>query len=318
MMRLEAWNEERIEDIVQLWNQEIGAGFPMRKELFKQNSFEDENICNRASAIAVDDEDNVIGFIAAKIYQEKKMLDMSRTTGWIQVLLVSRNHRNKGIGSKLLVNAETHLKNAGANQILLGRDPWHYFPGIPVEMEKTKAWFAYKGYENNGTDHDLIRTYNVHDEVKIPKIDGVEFSVLELEDKELFLEFLQRCFPGRWEYEAIHYFQKGGTGREFAILKKEEKIIGFCRMNDEKSVLIAQNVYWAPLFKERLGGIGPLGVDERERGQGYGLAIVEAGIAFLRQRGISRIVIDWTGLVEFYNLLGYDIWKTYASYRKGI
>ncbi|WP_077604300.1 GNAT family N-acetyltransferase [Oceanobacillus sojae] len=317
-MRLEPWNEERIEDIVQLWNQEIGASFPMRKELFKQNSFTDENICSPASMIAVDNEGHVIGFVVAKIYQEIEKIDMSRTTGWIQVLLVSRKHRNQGIGSKLLANAETYLKAAGANQILLGRDPWHYFPGIPDKMEETKAWFAHKGYENNGTEHDMIRKYNVNDEVKIPKIGGVEFSVLELKDKELFLDFLHHCFPGRWEYEAIHYFQKGGTGREFAILKKEERIIGFCRMNDEKSLLIAQNVYWAPLFKESLGGIGPLGVDERERGQGYGLAIVEAAISFLRQRGISRIVIDWTGLVEFYSLLGYDIWKTYAAHKKEI
>lgn len=315
-MRLEEWHEERLGDIVRLWNQEIGTDFPMRKELLKQNSFDDENVCKQASAIAVDDENHVVGFVVAKIYQEALDVSMSQTTGWIQVLLVDQNHRNKGIGTKLLANAETYLKDAGAKQILLGRDPWHYFPGIPTGFEETKSWFEHKGYANDGTEHDLIRQYNANDQMHIPEIDGVEFKVLELKDRQPFLDFLHRCFPGRWEYEAHHYFEKGGTGREFAILKKGQQVIGFCRINDEKSFLIAQNVYWSPLFKGELGGVGPLGIDRNERGRGYGLAVVKAGIGFLRERGVSRIVIDWTGLVDFYSKLGYDIWKTYSSYKK--
>ncbi len=316
IMKLVNWSDERIDALVLLWNQEIGSEFPMRKELFNQNSFKDKNICKQASAIAVDDNNHVVGFIVAKRYQEKLDVGIGEKIGWIQVLLVKQGQRNQGIGSTLLANAESQLKKAGVNQILLGRDPWHYFPGIPEGWKETQSWFERKGYENNGTEHDMIRKYRNRDEIEKPNIEGAEWSILELKDKELFLEFLHRCFPGRWEYEAIHYFQQGGTGREFAILKKEQKIIGFCRMNDVKSNLIAQNVYWAPLFKEALGGIGPLGVDEKERGQGYGLAVVEAGIYFLRRRGISRIVIDWTGLVAFYNKLGYDIWKTYAAYKK--
>ncbi|WP_316244937.1 GNAT family N-acetyltransferase [Oceanobacillus jeddahense] len=318
MMKLETWSDHRIDALVQLWNQEIGCEFPMRKELFQQNSFKDENICKQASAIAVDDKERVIGFVIAKRYRENLDVGISNEIGWIQVLLVKQDQRNQGVGSTLLANAESQLQNDGVKQILLGRDPWHYFPGIPVELEETKAWFEHKGYKNTGTEHDMIRKYSINDKIEPPNIEGIECSVLELEDKKLFLDFLHRCFPGRWEYEAIHYFQNGGTGREFVILKKGQKIIGFCRMNDAKSNLIAQNVYWAPLFKEELGGIGPLGVDEKERGQGYGLAVVEAGIYYLRKRGVSRIVIDWTGLVAFYNKLGYNVWKTYSAYNKDI
>jgi len=317
-MKLESWNDRRIDALIQLWNQEIGSHFPMRKELFKQNSFEDGNICEKASAIAIDEENHVVGFVVAKRYQEKKEAGMSKEIGWIQVLLVAENRRNQGIGSLLLANAETHLKAAGVKQILLGRDPWHYFPGIPMELAEAKSWFEQKGYQNSGIEHDMIRKYHNDDVAAVPKITGIECQVLKLEDKDLFLDFLHRCFPGRWEYEAIHYFQKGGTGREFAILKKGQRIIGFCRMNDANAPFIAQNVYWAPLFQEELGGIGPLGVDANERGKGYGLAVVEAGIGFLRERGVSRIVIDWTGLTAFYNKLGYTVWKSYAGYSKDL
>ncbi|MEK4303661.1 GNAT family N-acetyltransferase [Oceanobacillus sp. FSL K6-0251] len=317
-MKLESWNDRRIDALVQLWNQEIGSHFPMRKELFKQNSFEDENICEKASAIAIDEENHVVGFVVAKRYQEKQEAGMSKEIGWIQVLLVAENRRDQGIGSLLLANAETHLKAAGVKQILLGRDPWHYFPGIPMELAEAKSWFEQKGYQNSGIEHDMIRKYHNDDVAAVPQITGIECQVLELEDKDSFLDFLHRCFPGRWEYEAIHYFQKGGTGREFAILKKGQQIIGFCRMNDENAPFVAQNVYWAPLFQEELGGVGPLGVDAIERGKGYGLAVVEAGIGFLRERGVSRIVIDWTGLTAFYNKLGYTVWKSYAGYSKDL
>lgn len=53
-----------------------------------------------------------------------------------------------------------------------------------------------------------------------------------------------------------------------------------------------------------------------ERGNGYGIAIVQAAIAFLRNRDIKHIVIDWTGLVDFYRKLDYEVWKGYTSYRK--
>ena len=29
----------------------------------------------------------------------------------------------------------------GVVEIRLGRDPWHYFPGVPLEDEKTANWF---------------------------------------------------------------------------------------------------------------------------------------------------------------------------------
>ncbi len=87
-------------------------------------------------------------------------------------------------------------------------------------------------------------------------------------------------------------------------------------MNDRHSPFIAQNVYWAPLFDGDLGGVGPLGIDSAERNKGYGLKIVEAGIATLRNRGSNHIVIDWTRLIEFYGKLGFNVWKVYQKYTK--
>ena len=315
-MKLIAWQENKIDDIVRLWNQELGNDFPMRRALCLQNSFHDINIYYEGSQLAVDNDGRVIGFIIAKKWQDSLDVNMPTKTGWIQALVVDEKYQGQQIGSMLLRHAETALKNQGMEQVLLGRDTQHYFPGIPRPNDWTRKWFETKGYEKQDTEYDVFNSYDDTSQIVEPKKDGVEFGVLRENEKEPFLNFLRRCFPGRWEYEAIKYFEKNGTGREFVVLRKQEKIIGFCRVNDSKAPIIAQNVYWSPLFKEELGGIGPLGVDAAERGQGFGLAIVEAGIAELRKRGVQNIVIDWTGLITFYKKLGYDIWKTYDSYKK--
>lgn len=307
---------DKLSAIVDLWNKELSNEFPITEKLFEQNSLIDENVFNQGSRIAVNEKDQVVGFIVAKKWQENLSIDLGKSIGWIQVLLVDHEYQNKGIGSTLLKTAEKALKDNGINKVLLGRDPWHYFPGIPNEYDHARSWFEYKGYVGGGTEFDLINDYNESEKEILPTPDKATFSLLTLEDKEPFLAFLHRCFPGRWEYEAIHYFKNGGTGREFVVLKKNNEIIGFSRINDAQSPVIAQNVYWSPLFNEELGGIGPLGVDAKERKQGYGLATVEAAIYFLRNRNINKIVIDWTGLVDFYKKLGYEKWKVYNSYQK--
>ncbi|KIL39840.1 acetyltransferase [Gordoniibacillus kamchatkensis] len=313
--------EDRLPQMCELWNRELGERFPMREELLKQNSFRDANVLPEGSWLAVDEAtDQVVGFVVAKIWREQREFVLRAGAGWIQVLLVAREYRGRGIGSELLSRAERALAACGAETILLGKDPWHYFPGIPQEDEAARRWFGAKGYQDDQrVENDLLAVYDggTGAAEELPALEGgARVRMLEAHEKDELLAFLRRCFPGRWEYEALCYFECGGTGREFVVLEQEGRIVGFCRINDSRSPLIAQNVYWAPLFQEELGGIGPLGVDAAFRGRGYGLAVVQAGVHFLRQRGIRRIVIDWTTLVDFYGKLNYKVWKAYGSYSK--
>jgi GNAT superfamily N-acetyltransferase len=313
-----ALSEDRLTEICGLWNRELSDQFPMQEQLLKQNSFDDLNVLKEGSWMALDDvSGKMVGFVVAKLWQEHRDFVLGAGAGWIQVLLVDRDYRKRGIGSELLKRAEKALLEHGVPKILIGRDPWHYFPGIPKEYLEVRTWLEAKGYkDDNRVENDLLATYDENAVNELPKQEGVSYRLLERHEQNELLAFLHRCFPGRWEYEAIRYFELGGTGREFVVIETDGQIVGFCRINDSSSPIIAQNVYWSPLFETELGGIGPLGVDSAYQGRGFGLAVVQAGVHFLRERGIGQIVIDWTTLVAFYEKLNYRVWKSYDSYSK--
>ena len=139
-MKIIAWKRDRLEELVELWNKELAVDFPMREELFIQNSFDDVNISYDSSYIAVDDQDHVIGFVVAKRWQEEIDVKMDPKRGWIQVLLVDSAHRGKGIGTTLLERAEADLKGNGVEEMQLGGDPFHYFSGIPDQYKDAQKW----------------------------------------------------------------------------------------------------------------------------------------------------------------------------------
>ncbi|USG66915.1 GNAT family N-acetyltransferase [Brevibacillus ruminantium] len=329
-MEFHRWESKWLQPVCQLWNTQLGDRFPMREELLQQNSLDDPHLVPEGSWVAVEaSSQRPVGIVIAKRWREEDSVTWGKGMGWIQTLLVDRGYRRKGVGTALLERAEKALTSWKVDKIALGSDWWHYFPGVPEEEQELMAWLERRGYLRGRPQYDLLGRKAVEADsdgagpgllplLERPNRDEVRFRMGEPQDREPLLSFFRRCFPGRWEYEALCYFEKGGTGREFVLAEKNGKIMGFCRINDSRSPLIAQNVYWAPLFAEELGGIGPLGIDPAERGQGYGRAVVEAGIYFLQQRGIRTICIDWTDLVGFYEKLGFQVWKRYQTYAKTV
>ncbi|SOC37092.1 GNAT family N-acetyltransferase [Ureibacillus acetophenoni] len=313
-MKLVKVDEIKVNQIVELWNQCLGNTFPMTEELWIQNTLHDLNLQSTGS-VAVLEEEKLVGFVVAKQFIEKTPTSMSQEIGWIQCLLVKPESRGKGIGKMLLQHAESSFQDV--KEIRLGRDPWHYFPGVPLEQTDTIKWFERKGYVKESIEIDLVKKV-VDEEPFTLSNSNNHFRVLKKEDMPQLLNFLKDVFPGRWHYEAYRYAQLNSTGREFMGFFIDGKLKGFCRMNDSQSPVIAQNVYWSHLFSSPLGGIGPLGIDRTIRGKHFGLDLVKAAVNELMKRGMHFIVIDWTQLETFYGKLGFTKWKEYQTMSKGV
>ncbi|WP_139490872.1 GNAT family N-acetyltransferase [Brevibacillus dissolubilis] len=310
------WGRQ-VDAVCQLWNQEVGSHFPMRESLFQKNSMDDPNLLHDGSWIAWDETaDRLAGFVISKSWQDEIVQQAAiwhdPQTGWIQALLVHHDYRGQGIGSELIKRAEQALRRTGVARIRLGSDLYHYFPGIPRDFTQAAEWFGRRGYRLGMEQHDLLADFTDLPDTPMPALSGATLRLMVPYDREAFLSFLRESFPGRWEYEGHRYFADGGSGREFLLLEKDRELIGFCRLNDAHSPVIAQNMYWSPLFGGAVGGIGPLGISEAARGSGYGLAIVQAAVHVLQKRGIRQIVIDWTEHVDFYAKLGFGVWKSYV------
>ncbi|MBB4823474.1 ribosomal protein S18 acetylase RimI-like enzyme [Sporosarcina luteola] len=310
-MNLLPLKEIGTEHVISLWNRSIGERFPMNRDLWKQNTIDDGTVMWDAS-LAYLDRQELAGFIVSKRLMEQPDETKPGRTGWIQCLLVSETARNRGVGSKLLQCAEEAFHKEGLEDIRLGRDMRHYFPGLPLEDTATIDWFLRKGYIRETVETDLIAhvtgwlPYELENEQHY-------FRLLTENDLHRLLKFLERSFPGRWHEEAVQYVQKNGTGREFIGLFINNQLQGFCRVNDGASPQIGPNTYWRQLVDGSVGGIGPLGIDRSLRGQGFGLDIVKAGANELMKRGMDAIVIDWTQLVAFYEKLGFTPWKQYQT-----
>lgn len=309
-------SEIPVSDIVELWNVEIGDRFPMSAALWNQNTTNEPNVLEEGS-LAVMEDGKLRGIIVTKRYVEKLDSQMPTTVGWIQCMLVGKSVRNMGIGSQLLRLAEQTFLEEGVKEIRLGRDPWHYFPGIPLEDEATIDWFGKRGYEKGGIETDLIKDARNGKLYKLAN-SSEHYRLLTQDDIPSLLRFLERVFPGRWHYEAIHYELIGGSGREFIGFFVEDELKGFCRINDPQSPVIAQNVYWSALRQGEMGGIGPLGIDREIRGNHFGIDLVKAAANELIGRGMTDIVIDWTQLVGFYEKLGFTPWKQYQQMAKTV
>ncbi|MFB5678167.1 GNAT family N-acetyltransferase [Paenibacillus terreus] len=319
-MLLEQLQDQHLHEVLSLWNAELGDSYPLRLRLLQQNVMEDNRLMRDGSWVAkAPGTEKIIGFvIAKKSGAEDERFGLSRDVGWVHALITASAWRARGIGGALLERAEQALRAAGIKRIVLGNDLHRrMFPGIPDELVETKRWFEKRGYVCREQVYDLIKVYEADEEACLPFMGEVTARLASPHDRDALMDFMSRCFPGTWDCQHRDYWEQGGTGREYVVLEKREKLIGFCRINDAHSPLLAQNVYWAPLFEDELGGIGPLGIDEHYRGHRYGISIVQAAIHYLRKRGIRRIVIDTTPFVDFYGKLGYEVWKKYVKYDKG-
>lgn len=301
---------QECQSIINLWNDEFQIVYPISNELFRRNI---SNIYQEASFIVVFEE-KVIGFIFSKIWEDEYQIESYKDVGWISLFYVQKKFRNQGIGSKLLDLVEQKMLELGKKVLFLGKDYNNYFPGLPVDLKNGLGFFLKRGFERPYDTYDLMnRNKNF-----IPlRENKYQFRFGTMKDKDKILSFIHSNWPGRWHKEAIDYFINGGNGKEYLLCLDNEKVIGFAKVNfpDTDILQISNNLTWRHRF-DALGGIGPLGIDKDYRKQNLGFNIVAYAVNKLNEENASNIIIDWTGLLDFYRLLGFEVWKTYYYLNK--
>ena len=189
------------------------------------------------------------------------------------------------------------------------------FGCLKHDSKEYQGWFQKRGFEFTYQTHDLISRTNKKIGIKN---NNFKFISADKINKDLVIKFIESCWPGRWTKEAIDYYNNGGNGREYQIcINDKNEIIAFAKVCYPNTLTkcISNSLTWRARF-DALGGIGPLGVAPNYRGLHLGYDIVVSSLNNLINFGISDIIIDWTGLLEFYRKMGFEVWKVYFYLQK--
>lgn len=318
LMRNQPLTPDLLGPAVALWNRCLGDHFPMRPGLFQQNLLNEPNFDPEGSR-AVLDGDRLVGLIGVKRQQVAIGNDPITNRGWISVILVDPDYQGRSIGSTLLNGAIAHLRQFSVEEVRLGTDTGNFFPGIPFECRQALDWFARRGARLNApvcdlASHEIARFEHPPEaQQAFAKAPEVIYRPATPEDIPALRAFMAADFAGRWQWEIEVHLAKGGRIQDIMVAAEGEQVIGFARIHCPESTRFGPATYWAPLFPGRHGGLGPIGVGAAQRGRGIGLGLLSASIAELRDRGIESGVIDWTGLIRFYGLIGFRPWKWYTQ-----
>lgn len=296
-------------NVRKLWNEEVGFIYPISDEVFDHHVVNSPYLAKNASFAAYLD-NLLVGVVIIKTYSGEE-IPAYNDRAWISLFYVSKRFRRQGIGSLLLEKAINKVKEIGKKEIHMGQDLGNLFPGIPCDFDNLTANFIEKrGFKLLGYTHDLLlkEPYIKKENNKL----GLIYRFATIDDKDNLLDFLLKNFPGRWHYEAVEYFKKEYRSNNYYIALDKDEIVGFVRVNEEKDKIYAYNTNWSSRFKN-LVGIGPLGVDRERRGNGISKEMISTLLSNLHEEGKDEILIDWTGLLVYYQQFGFEVWKCYMK-----
>lgn len=102
-----------------------------------------------------------------------------------------------------------------------------------------------------------------------------------------------------------------------AIDPETGKQIGWTLMCSP-SAITSQSFAFRPLLPtgQNTGLIAAVGIDEKARGKGIGMALVVKAMQSLRERGVAGILVDMAEIRGFYEKMGFNVHWEFESYVK--
>jgi predicted N-acetyltransferase YhbS len=210
----------------------------------------------------------------------------------------------------LLKESKRCLINRGVLKLQFGTDSGHFFPGCPIDCPAVRDFLLIAGFQEGGLAHDLERDLADYVMPKPPP-EGFEFRAVQSEDLPELAQFFREQFPGRWQYDTFHQIDEEDNPSIVFGLFQGKTCHGFALTQLDGCKTQIGGAVWKKDLGDHWCSLGPIGVSKEVRGKGCGGALLGMALKSLKEQGGRRCIIDWTTLVDFYGLHGFEVTRSY-------
>jgi GNAT superfamily N-acetyltransferase len=223
----------------------------------------------------------------------------------------------------LLAEIKEKAKEAGFTRLALGTDENHLVPGLIVEEgwqlgDRLKEAMVSTGWEKG--EHIQVDLERDLGDYELPLFcneaimsNNAQVWPAHAENEEALEAFLIETFPGRWTYDVMAKF-RSGEPHQIDLLFFEGEVVGFSCTQNESSRNPIGGARWRLDLGDQWASLGPIGVSEKVRGKRLGHALLGFSLHRLALEGARRTIIDWTTLVDFYGVHGFEVNRTYETW----
>ncbi len=205
----------------------------------------------------------------------------------LRILCVLPEFQNRGVGSRLLRQAEERARQAGAEKMTVGGGESRLFPGMP---DKARGFFEKNGYTVGGGYEEMkgdLTSFRASD-YDLPVPPDVSFGWYRGP-----LDALREAVAAVDE-TWVQYF--GADSPTYCAMQNGE-IASFCNVDVWENCLLSNG-------KNKVGAPGCVGTVPKFRKKGIGLKMVALACEELRKQGCDTCFIHYTGVGRWYARLG--------------
>jgi GNAT superfamily N-acetyltransferase len=296
-----------ISAFVDLWNNALGEEMAISQAFVRYNLKPSVGVMRNLFVATVNE--RMVGVALATALHGEPLVNAD-SEGWLDALVVEPGMQRRGVGRLLLGAAERWLVEQGCQAVQVGGGLRPFTPGAP-ETSGATAFFTRHGYQHLGVSWDMAANLATYAPPAGMREAPCAVRPATPSHAGELLNFLRREFPGRWRYEAEMFLADGGRISDFMLLWSERGVDGCCLLTFPDSVRPLERFYPYQLPKP-WGQLGSIGVSADRRGQGFGAALLDAGLRRLHNNGVNGCVIDWTTLLDFYGKFGFERYRAYA------
>lgn len=294
-----------VDGLAALWNAAAPDAFNLGPSLLRSHLMGSPTFDWGASAIDMDG-DRACAFVAIKRSPAALYTGPDADVAHISALACHECLH----GVDLLAHVKRVLVDRGIYRLAFGQDSMHFFPGCPDNWPMLNDFLMVEGFEAGSTCMDLAQDLS-----GFTPICDVAEEVLPIEPATvpLLLDFLDREFPGRWTYDTQMKLEREGSPGFVYGLFLHGRCEGFAVTQDATHRVPLGGAVFSAALGNDWCSLGPIGVSQSIRGQGWGDRLLATTLQALKGQGKRMCRIDWTSLDAWYGRHGFVPERTYRS-----